>query len=261
MIKIIFVDIDGTLFDHASNTFPQSAVDALQAAKQRGVKVVLASGRSHALMEQIGATQLVPVDAYITVNGGIVYDPEFHIIHHTPLDPVMLTDMIRVAKARDWSLHVVQQDRKFFITPPNEYCIRSCERLHIEITPEELQPYEPGSVYAAMVFAPPLEIEYLMTHFPDLYYHPFAEGSTDIHHRETNKGNAVLAVLRHFGISPDEALALGDGMNDKEMLQVVKYGIAMGNAYDDLKEVAYDVTTAIHEDGVAVALKKYGVIN
>jgi Cof subfamily protein (haloacid dehalogenase superfamily) len=260
MIKIIFVDIDGTLFDHASNTFPTSAVEALKTAKQQGVKVVLASGRSHALMEQIGATHLVPVDAYITVNGGIVYDPEFHIIHDTPIEPQQLRAMIRVAKVRNWSLHVVQQDRKFFITPPNEYCIRSCERLHIEITPEELKPYEPGAVYAAMVFAPPTEIEYLMTHFPDLYYHPFAEGSTDIHHIDTNKGNAVKAVLKHFGLSPDEAMALGDGMNDKEMLQAVKYGIAMGNAYDDLKEVAYDVTSAIHDDGVVNALRKYHVI-
>jgi len=260
MIKIVFVDIDGTLFDHASNSFPASAVAALSQAKSNGVRVVLASGRSYPLMQQIGATDLVEFDAFITVNGGLVYDPQFNVIHQSPIDPDMLNEMIQVARERQWSLHVVQQNRKFFITPPNQYCLDSCERLHIEITPEELQPYEIGLAYAAMVFAPPTEIEYLMTRFPDLYYHPFAEGSTDIHHQLTNKGNAALAVCRHFGISPDEALALGDGMNDIELIQAVKYGIAMGNGYDDLKEVALDVTTAIHDDGVYNALKKYNVI-
>lgn len=260
MIKIVFVDIDGTLFDHDSNSFPASAVEALRLAKANGIRVVLASGRSYPLMQQIGATELVPFDAFITVNGGLVYDSSFQIIHQSPIDPEVLEQMIETAKQRQWSLHVVQQNRKFFITPPNHYCIDSCERLHIEITPEELGPYQPGLAYAAMVFAPPAEIEYLMRAFPDLYYHPFAEGSTDIHHALTNKGNAALAVCRHFGISPDEALALGDGMNDKEMLQAVRYGIAMGNGYDDLKEIAYDVTTSIHEHGVYNALKKYHVI-
>lgn len=261
MIKILFVDIDGTLFDHKDNHFPHSAIQALNEAASQGIKIVLASGRSHALMQQIGATTLFPVSAFITVNGGIVFDHALKVIHHQPIDPQTITDLTKVSIERGWSLHVVQKDRKFFITPPNEFCLASCERLHIEITKEELQPYQEGLCYAAMVFAPDNELDVLFTKFPDLYYHVFAEGSTDIHHQLTNKGNGVLAVLKHFNLSPDDAMAFGDGMNDIEMLQVVKYGIAMGNAYDDLKEVAYDVTTPIGEDGIYNALKKYGVIS
>jgi len=52
-------------------------------------------------------------------------------------------------------------------------------------------------------------------------------------------------------------MAIGDSEGDKEMIKTVGYGIAMGNAEESIKEIAFDVTTSNDEDGVAETLKKY----
>lgn len=56
-------------------------------------------------------------------------------------------------------------------------------------------------------------------------------------------------------------MAFGDGGNDKQMLQHVSLAIAMGNAGDELKSIADFVTKDVDDDGVAYALKHYGLID
>jgi Cof subfamily protein (haloacid dehalogenase superfamily) len=72
-----------------------------------------------------------------------------------------------------------------------------------------------------------------------------------------NKRYGLQKIAEHFHISPNEILALGDQENDVEMISYVKYGIAMENAIQKLKDIAYDVTTKNTEDGVAHAINKY----
>lgn len=73
------------------------------------------------------------------------------------------------------------------------------------------------------------------------------------------KGKTLRRFMEENGIGPDEVMVFGDGENDVDMFRQVKYSIAMGNAADYVKEHAFDVTGTNDEDGVAEALKKYGV--
>ena len=72
-----------------------------------------------------------------------------------------------------------------------------------------------------------------------------------------NKGNTILQLASELSIQPEEIMVFGDGENDLSMFEVVKYGIAMGNAMPTVKEVAYDVTATNNEDGIAQAIEKY----
>lgn len=74
--------------------------------------------------------------------------------------------------------------------------------------------------------------------------------AVDIIPLNSGKGNAVAAVLRHYGFSKDEAIAFGDGHNDIEMLEAVGMGIAMGNAKDEVKDKADFVCKSVEEDGI-----------
>lgn len=74
------------------------------------------------------------------------------------------------------------------------------------------------------------------------------------------KGKTLKKFMEKEGIAPDEVMVFGDGENDVDMFHQVKYSIAMGNAADYVKEHAFDVTGTNDEDGVAAALKKYGVL-
>ena len=66
--------------------------------------------------------------------------------------------------------------------------------------------------------------------------------------------------MNHFGFTPNEAMAFGDGENDIPMLTHVGIGVAMGNASDAVKACANYVTTSVEEDGVVRALEHFGFL-
>lgn len=70
------------------------------------------------------------------------------------------------------------------------------------------------------------------------------------------KGNAVAALLKAMHISYDQTTAIGDGLNDIDLLDAVKIRVAMGNAVDELKRYANHVVETINEDGLAKFFKK-----
>lgn len=72
-----------------------------------------------------------------------------------------------------------------------------------------------------------------------------------------SKGSGVLRVAKRLGISSDEIMCFGDAENDLSMIECVKYGIAMGNAMDNVKEAAYYVTDTNMNQGIAKAIEHF----
>ena len=64
----------------------------------------------------------------------------------------------------------------------------------------------------------------------------------------------------HEGLNPQQTIAFGDGGNDTTMIREAGIGVAMGNAIDELKEMADYVTTSVDDDGILNALKHFGLI-
>ena len=77
----------------------------------------------------------------------------------------------------------------------------------------------------------------------------------------TNKSKALLLLLKSLerfnDIKPENIMAFGDNHNDLELLQTVKYGIAVGNAVQEIKDIAYAVAKSNVEHGVANYLKEF----
>jgi hydroxymethylpyrimidine pyrophosphatase-like HAD family hydrolase len=72
----------------------------------------------------------------------------------------------------------------------------------------------------------------------------------DIIPSDSGKGTGIRKILEHYRLTPEEAMAFGDGNNDVEMLQAVGTGIAMGNATQQLKAVADGICDPVSRDGV-----------
>ena len=77
---------------------------------------------------------------------------------------------------------------------------------------------------------------------------------------KNNKAGGIRKVLEYYGGGMDDAVAVGDSMNDLEMIQECGTGIVMGNGNERLKSYADYVTANIDEDGVYQALAHYQLL-
>ena len=81
-----------------------------------------------------------------------------------------------------------------------------------------------------------------------------------IYTKKNKNATGILTALKHLDIPVEQSYAFGDGKNDIEMLSTVGCGIAMGNASDEVKSYAHQVTDSVLEDGVATGIEKYILI-
>jgi len=89
------------------------------------------------------------------------------------------------------------------------------------------------------------------------YFSSVNKKAIEIYLKKNTKGSAILKIAEHLDIKIENTYAFGDGKNDIEMLSTVGCGIAMGNANDEVKKYADEITESVHNDGVAVGIKKY----
>ena len=101
---------------------------------------------------------------------------------------------------------------------------------------------------------------YFEKEFPSLSFHRYLDYMVDVYPKGTSKLTGIKVIAEHFDLSLEDVIAFGDGMNDLEMVQGVKMGIAMGNAHPKLKEVAAMITDSVNENGIYNALIRLGLI-
>lgn len=82
----------------------------------------------------------------------------------------------------------------------------------------------------------------------------------DVLTNDGSKAQGIKALLKLLNIAPEEAVAFGDGLNDKEMLEVVGLGIAMGNSHKELMPFANYITSHVSESGIRKGLVHAGLI-
>lgn len=88
----------------------------------------------------------------------------------------------------------------------------------------------------------------------------FGDNSGELSVPNIHKANAIETLINYLGIERKNTYAFGDGMNDKEMLEYVNIGIAVGNAKEGLKAVADEITDNIDNNGIYNSMKKHNLI-
>ena len=78
--KIVFLDVDGTLFSHKTKCIPSSALEAIKKAKENGIIICLATGRNTYLSSQTGLFDIIDFDYFNVCNGTLVHDKNFNLI-------------------------------------------------------------------------------------------------------------------------------------------------------------------------------------
>lgn len=101
------------------------------------------------------------------------------------------------------------------------------------------------------------QYEQAFNDFDIIRWHPVA---VDILPKGGSKAKGIEKIVQKLGILEDNVYAFGDGLNDIEMLSTVKNSVAMGNAEEEVKEVAKYVTKSVEDDGIVHGLKLVGLL-
>lgn len=260
-IKAAFFDIDGTLVSFQTHQIPVSTVRAIEQARAQGVRIFISTGRPVAIINNIGAISHL-IDGYITFNGARTFIGKDDInLQAIPEEDVRT--MIADAKRRDYAVVVCGKDdiaiynhKEIF----DEIFVRGLGVDNLDIR----QPVEPMLSRPVLQLTPFFSVEDEAQVLPSMPHCISARWNprfTDITVRGADKGNALLQMAAHIGISPDECIAFGDGGNDISILRAAGIGVAMGNANAEVQAAADYVTTSVDEDGILNAFRHFGVIS
>lgn len=255
MIKAAFFDIDGTLLSFSTHLMPESTKRALARLRENGVKTVISSGRP--------TYQLPPCirsgfDAYVTLNGQLCFDGAGVYRSH-PLEDADVRAIVEQVRAGLYDVLVLQQERAF-VSHMTERIAENGRKVGLVYEPDDISHALEAPVYQMCAYVDPGEEDVFMRVTNHVAHTRWTELFCDVIPDEGGKVFGVEATLRRFGIAPDEAVAFGDGENDLSMFEAVGTSVAMGNAWDSVKERATMVTSDVDNDGIWNACERLGLL-
>lgn len=260
-VKAVFFDIDGTLVSFKTHSIPESTLRAVSALRQNGVKVYIATGRPLPFIDNLGELEY---DGMITVTGAHCFTRDGHVIYHHPISQDDVNRVIihhHEMPAEAYPIIVVTEEG-LFVTDYNED-VASIVTL-LNLNPPVVKPveYAGGKQILQLIsfFKADKESHFMNELMPgcvSMRWHPLF---TDIIAKGVSKSVGIDKVLAYENIPLSQAMAFGDGGNDLSMIEHVPYGIAMGNACEELKSIANYVTSDVDHDGIANALRHFGLI-
>ena len=258
-IRLVVTDIDGTLVDKEKRLSPR-AIEAAAALRRAGVKLALVSSRPAAGMRMF----LDPLEIdtpHAGFNGGEIVSPEGRILEslYVP-DPFgrLALDMMQANGVDPW----VFADGKWFITNPAAPYV-PLEHRTVKMEPTVVSDFDDMVERAGKIMGASsdfhllerVETEMLSSFGPAVAAHRSQNYYLDVTHPQARKDHALRALARLLGVSMDQTAALGDMPNDSEMLRAAGLSVAMGNAPDEVQEVAHFVTADNEHDGWAEAIE------
>ena len=261
MIKALFLDIDGTLVSFKTHTIPVSTIEALTAAKDRGMRIFISTGRPLAIINNLQAIEHL-IDGYITANGAYCFVGEEEILC-SAIRREYVETVIRQAEERDFACIVVSK-KEIMIHNPNELFDLIFRKLlnvnNIKDNIPEKEMLSQPILQITPLIDPEVEAQ-LMLMLNDCMSTRWHPTFTDITAGGIDKAAGIDAIISHQGIHLSETLAIGDGGNDIPMLRHAGIGVAMGNASPEVQQVADFVTASVDDDGIRKALIHFGVID
>jgi len=258
MIKAIFFDIDGTLVSFKTHSIPPSVIEAIHRIRQKGIKVIIATGRSPYDIRQI---EDIDFDGFITSNGAYCIDVKGEVIAYHPISKESLDRLAVYSKAKPFPCSFVT-DKGNYINYIDAMMVAFSKLVNIPLPPvKPLAEILEHTVFQIDAFIESdCEAELLNHVLTDCIACRWHPHFADFNPACCSKATGMDRFMTHFGIEDGQTMAFGDGGNDIAMLQHATIGVAMGNAKDPVKKAADYVTDSVDNDGIINALKHFNII-
>lgn len=258
-IRLVASDIDGTLVDNSGHVSTRTS-RVLREASARGVTLAIASGRTRGSMVDV-LSQLPPMDYLIQSNGASVLEVKTgRVLYHRPFPPEQIVPVITLLRQTGVAWHAFLDGTAHI------------DETHAAVYQQMLgtvraKKFYPTEDFVEQILSQPQKLEKLgvittnaalrqalmdtLSRNPALRISNATWFNIEINACDATKGNALLALAEYLHIPRAQTAAFGDARNDLSMLEAAGYGVAMGNADDEIKQRARYHTETNQEDGVA----------
>lgn len=271
-IKLVAFDLDGTMLDSRKQISPRN-LEAIKACADRGIYVVPATGRTIlGVPKEIKA--LPGVRYAITLNGGMMTDLEDStIIREQRLAKDVTIEILdKVSKYHvmyDAYIKGIGISEARFFYHLDEYQLseemQKLVRMTRTVVPDIKEYVKESTILPEKInlYFDNLEIREeirnIISARGDVIVTSSMWNNLEINAMGATKGEGLAHLAAYLGLRMNETMACGDGENDFNMIQMAGIGVAMGNAEEQLKQLADYVTADNDGDGVALAIEKFAL--
>ena len=276
--KVIFMDVDGTLVND-NGIIPRSAEIAIKEARNNGHYIFLCTGRSKA--ELFDHIMEIGFDGVIAAAGGYI-EFENKVVMHKKVSNEDVKHLVTYFDENNIDFYLESNGGLFASKNCKNHLkeiIFGDPNLDLKVKSELEKGMNPfiecliegenlmrEDINKISFLGSPIPIETIKKEFSSNFnvisstVPIFGENSGELSLPGIHKALAIEILLKYLNLSKEDTFAYGDGMNDAEMIEFVKVGVAMGNAKEELKNIADDVTDTHDENGIYNSFKKYELI-
>jgi len=274
-IKLVALDLDGTLFDNSSRISERN-LTAIRSITDKGIHVVISTGRP---FEGIPFDQIkgTGINYAITANGSGIYEISTgKCLYENAMDEELVTPILNFLLTRDIHMDAFIGGKGY--TPIQ--CVETAQKLTV---PSSIKNYIITTRTRLDNILQFIHENQLKVQKMTLNFYPAADGTLidretvrkflvsnpsittvcggynnlEFTRADTNKGVGLRKLAEILGVNPDATMAIGDTENDLAIIEAAGIGVAMGNATDAVKARADYVTTTNTKDGVAAAIEHF----
>ena len=274
-IKIVALDLDGTLFDNSSRISERN-LTAIRSITDKGIHVVISTGRP---FEGIPFDQIkgTGINYAITANGSGIYEISTgKCLYENAMDEELVTPILNFLLTRDIHMDAFIGGKGY--TPVQ--CVETAQKLTV---PSSIKNYIITTRTRLDNILQFIHENQLKVQKMTLNFYPAADGTLidretvrkflvsnpsittvcggynnlEFTRADANKGVGLRKLAEILGVNPDATMAIGDTENDLAIIEAAGIGVALGNATDAVKARADYVTTTNTKDGVAAAIEHF----
>lgn len=256
MKKILFFDVDGTLYD-SEKKLPQSAKQAVLKARENGHEIAIATGRSPFMIA--GLLEELAITTYVTFNGQyVVHNGE--VIYTNSIGVDTLSKIIAFGETRNEPVVFLDEKCMMASVSGHSAISESIQSLKFPYPAIDATYYMKNPVYQTLVFVEEQDEYLYKNQFPTVDFVRWHKYSCDVLPKGGSKAKGIQVLLEKLGRTVDDIITFGDGLNDIEMLKLSGTSVAMGNGHEEVKKVATHIANHVDENGLAKIMGKLNLI-
>ena len=266
MYKLIAIDMDGTLL-RDDKTITTLNKKTLRKAIELGIKVVLTSGRPiQGLKKYLDELELTGEDDYVIgVNGALICKTsDYSVINsNATLTGKDLKYIYNKVKDLETYVHAFTNEEDL-VNIESRFSDEEEKRIDLKVRVVDFlnEVQDEDEILKVVLEEDKVVLDKITPQIPRELFEEYTvirslDFMVEFMNKDCNKSIGLEKLAQYLKISKEEIIAIGDADNDIEMIEYAGLGVAMGNAKDEIKQLADFVTKSNEEDGVAYVIDKF----